>query len=243
MKLLRSLLVLLAVALPSLTVALCFCVPTFSQVTQGPPVAQDLRISDWNFGERIPPVANLPFTATVEFETVNQLSDGTVISHKTFNQIARDSLGRTRHEVHQWIGANGSQETRVIRITLYDPATRTKTELSPLTKTARAISGTAPYPVSSLQPGSKTASSREDLGAQTIEGLQVRGERISQTFPANILGNDRPSPPSIGIPKNSRSTCAANAAIRVWARKPFKSRNCCAGNPMRIFLVFPKAIR
>lgn len=192
MKLLRSRIALLGVALASLTVVLCFCVPTFSQVTQGPPVAQDLRLQDWNYGERIPPVANLPFTATVEFETANQLSDGTVISHKTYNQIARDSKGRTRHEVHEWIGANGSKETKIIRITLYEPTTRTKTELSPLTKTARQMSGTAPYPVSAQRPGGKTASSREDLGTQTIEGLQVRGERISQTYPANILGNDRP---------------------------------------------------
>jgi len=192
MKLLRSRPALLCFAFASLTVVLRFCVPISSQVTQGPAVAQDLRLSDWNYGERIPPVANLPFTATVEFENVNQLADGTVISHKTYNQIARDSKGRTYHEVHQWIGATGSQETKIIRITLYDPSTRTRTELSPLTKTARQMSGSAPYAVSEQRPGSKTASSHEDLGTQTIEGLQARGERISQTFPANTLGNDRP---------------------------------------------------
>jgi hypothetical protein len=54
-------------------------------------------------GERIPPVSNLPFTAKVELESVDQLPDGTFISHKTSNLDARDSLGRTRVEVRKWM--------------------------------------------------------------------------------------------------------------------------------------------
>jgi TonB family protein len=193
MKLLRSPLAPIASFLSPLIVALFFCAAALPQTAQvAPGAAQDDLLRDWTSGERIAPVAKLPFTAVLELETVNQLSDGTVITHKTYNPIARDSLGRTRHEVHQWIDPNANQETKIIRITLYDPATRIFTDLSPLTKIARQWPGTPPLPVSAQLRRGKTGISSEDLGIDTIEGLRVRGERQSQTYPANLLGNDRP---------------------------------------------------
>ena len=56
----------------------------------------DGQVTQWMHGEQIPPIANLPFTAKVQLETVNQLPDGTFITHQTYNIDARDSLGRTR---------------------------------------------------------------------------------------------------------------------------------------------------
>jgi len=43
------------------------------------------------YGEHIPPVPALPFSAKVELELVNQLQDGTLITHKTYNLDARNS--------------------------------------------------------------------------------------------------------------------------------------------------------
>lgn len=87
-----------------LIVCLFFPVSSFSQATGS--IANtpgDGRVAEWMYGEHIPPVAKLPFTAKVELETVNQLPDGMLITHKTYNLIARDSLGRTRKlvPVHQ----------------------------------------------------------------------------------------------------------------------------------------------
>ena len=89
------------------------------------------------YGEHIPAVPGLPFSAKVELELVNQLQDGTLITHKTYNLDARDSRGRTRKEGRNWMNPTLGAEPRLIRIELYDPSTRTRINAFPLTKTAR----------------------------------------------------------------------------------------------------------
>ncbi len=75
----------------------------------------------------------LPFSAKVELETVSQLQDGTLITHKTYNLDARDSAGRTHNEMRNWITAE-DEEPKLTRVELYDPVTKTRTDLFPLTK-------------------------------------------------------------------------------------------------------------
>src|SRR6202041_2232541 len=67
------------------------------------------RVTEWVYGLHIPAVRGLPFSAKVELETVSQLQDGTQISHKTYNLDARDSAGRTRNEMRNWIAAEGEE--------------------------------------------------------------------------------------------------------------------------------------
>src|SRR6266481_9599515 len=126
----------------------CFVPPGFSQSTAAPAVTtpSDGRVAEWMYGEHIAAVPVLPFSAKVELELVNQLQDGTLITHKTYNLDARDHLGRTRNEARNWINPVEGAEPRLTRIELYDPSTRARTNLFPLTKTARQWTVGSPVP-------------------------------------------------------------------------------------------------
>jgi TonB family protein len=151
----------------------------------------DGQVTQWMYGEQISPIANLPFTAKVELETVHQLPDGTFITHHIYNLDARDSLGRTRNEARRWINSQAGAEPQLLRIHLYDPSTRTRTVVFPLVKTVRR-SQMARLPVApetaALQ---KAVTSREDMGPDTMQGLPVRGVRVTDTYQPGALGNNR----------------------------------------------------
>jgi TonB family protein len=178
--------------------------PAFSQTPQqAPPAAAtepatapgDGRVAEWMYGERIPAVAGLPFSAKAELESANQLQNGTLINHKTYNLIARDGQGRTHNEARNWIDFSTGADPRLTRIELYDPATRLRTNLYPLAKIARQWPLGTPGPDAAPSPQNpqvKPETLRENMGMDTIEGLPVRGVRVSQTYPTGSLGNDRP---------------------------------------------------
>src|SRR6266481_7803902 len=177
--------------------AFCCARAGFSQSTVTSTVSTpgDGRVAEWMYGEHIPAVSGLPFSAKIELELVNQLQDGTLITHKTYNLDARDHLGRTRNEARNWINPVEGAEPRLTRIELYDPSTRTRTNLFPLTKTARQWTVGSPVPTaapSAQTAFSKPETSKENVGSDTIEGLPVRRERVSQTYGPGALGNDRP---------------------------------------------------
>jgi TonB family protein len=182
-----------ALAFAAATVAISLPARTNAQTPESGPagVSSEGRVMEWVYGERIPSVRGLPFSAKVELETVSQLQDGTQITHKTYNLDARDSAGRTHNEMRNWITAEG-EEPRLTRIELYDPTTRTRTDLFPLTKLARQwVVGLA----AQATPATATAkpeTTREEIGTDTMEGLPVKGTRVTQTYPAGALGNDRP---------------------------------------------------
>jgi TonB family protein len=183
----------------SFALLITLCLPgsgsSQTSVAIGGTAADDGRISEWMSGEHIPAVRGLPFSAKVELEMFNQLPDGTLITHKTYNLDARDSLGRTRNEARKWIDPAIGAEPVLIRIELYDPATRMRTSLFPLTKIGRQwnVRGVNTSATGSTQSAAgKGEASKEDLGTDTIEGLPVRGLRVTQTYPVGALGNDRP---------------------------------------------------
>jgi TonB family protein len=168
-------------------------IPAMAQSPASAPAPpNDGQIMQWMRGELVPPIANLPFTAKVELETVNQIPDGTFITHKTYNIDARDSLGRTRVEARRWITQDAAGEPQLLRVLLYDPATRTRNVVFPLFRTVRRWMQAAPFP-GELNNAAlpKAATSREDLGADNMEGLPVRGARLTQIYELGALGNNR----------------------------------------------------
>lgn len=191
-----------------LPLGLCFAASSFSQTNSSPSGSQtpaaaaatsaapgDGHVAEWMYGENIPAVPGLPFSAKAELETANQLQNGTLITHKTYNLIARDAQGRTHNETRNWMDLTTGAEPRLTRIELYEPATRLRTNLYPITKIARQWPLGTPGPVAAPSPQSapaKPETTRENIGIDTMEGLPVRGVRVSQIYPAGALGNDRP---------------------------------------------------
>jgi hypothetical protein len=172
-------------------VTLLLAVPAHSQTT--PPVVgapSEGRVAEWMYGEHIPAIPGKPFSSKVELEMVNQLPDGTLITHTTYNIDARDLLGRTRNEARNWINPSG-EEPILTRIELYDPATRMRTNLFPLAKLATQWAASTPS-TSLPKKGDKSEITRESLGEDVIEGIPVRGTRVTQVYPTGTLGNDRP---------------------------------------------------
>jgi TonB family protein len=184
---------LFALGLAVLLVSIGFPPRSNSQTSDTAPlsISSEGRVTEWVYGERIPPVRGLPFSAKVELETVSQLQDGTQIIHKTYNLDARDSAGRTHNEMRNWITAE-SEEPRLTRVELYDPSTRTRTDLFPLTKLARQWVAGAGAQMATATATAKPETTREEIGTDTMEGLPVQGVRVTQTYLSGRLGNDRP---------------------------------------------------
>jgi TonB family protein len=184
---------LLALALAAATAAISLPAPANAQSSDSAPitVSSEGRVSEWVYGERIPAVRGLPFSAKVELESVSQLQDGTQITHKTYNLDARDSAGRTHNEMRNWITAEG-EEPKLTRIELYDPSTKTRTDLFLLTKLARQWVVAPAAQATSVAATAKPTAMREEIGTGTMESLPVKGTRVTQTYPIGALGNDRP---------------------------------------------------
>lgn len=88
------------------------------------------------------PVANAPYQAEIESQTVQHLADGNVIQNSHTSKIARDSQGRTRTEetltrIGPW--AAGSTPRTIIFIS--DPVSGNSYVLHPDTKTAEKMPG------------------------------------------------------------------------------------------------------
>jgi hypothetical protein len=160
-------------------------------------------------------VKNAPYVATAVVESTQLLADGNRIVHSTQELVARDGDGRTRHEeVFDRIGSLEVDAPKTIFIS--DPVlkreytlnTRDKTvtvqpriDINSLLNTPRARAERQnPSKEESNNSGEKEQQSvrrqreirSEDLGEKILEGLNVKGERWTATFPIGSVGNERP---------------------------------------------------
>jgi hypothetical protein len=88
-------------------------------------------------GAHIPPIPSASFSAKAEVQTTQTLADGTTVTHRTFNIIARDFRGRTHNEMRAWIASADGSEPKLTYSIIYDPDTRARTFLYPSAKLAR----------------------------------------------------------------------------------------------------------
>jgi hypothetical protein len=158
-----------------------------------------------------------PYSAEQITEHVQTLADGTHISQTVSKaHLYRDSQGRTRME-HSFTLPPGAQGSAPTFVTIIDPVARCQYALDTRQHTARRISmppqspqnsqwfqKTAPPPAASfphaanIVPGNSVPrattdpeTQSESLGTHTIEGISAEGTRITTTFPAGSVGNDR----------------------------------------------------
>lgn len=153
------------------------------------------------FGGKV--VTNAPFSAQVNRETVQVLSDGTRMDRKETGSIARDSVGRTREETtFSIIGPLAASGQAPHIAFIRDPSAGknyTMYILNDSKKTAVTISHPAGASESGRRMMKQKMNAGEDsnvqtvsLGTKTVDGLTVQGTRRIRTIPVGQIGNDKP---------------------------------------------------
>lgn len=182
---------------------LLFCLPSFCQIGSGvggtfTSVSSISSIGNVRTG--------LPYSAEFVITRVQTLADGTQITTHQGKQFeARDSAGRTRHEMYMPERPLGSHRDsdQPIFVTISDPVAGQAIHLDPRQKTATVTpfpimhaNQSAPKsqqtaPVRTLPQPELLHSSVEKLGEESIGGVNAEGRRITRLIPAGTEGNDR----------------------------------------------------
>ncbi|HTS10794.1 MAG TPA: hypothetical protein VMH00_01625 [Candidatus Limnocylindrales bacterium] len=159
----------------------------------------------------VPVVVNEPYSAVEQAETTQTLSNGSHIDRKTITKVWRDSQGRTRSEHYlKPLRASAGPEI-LVSVAIRDPVAGYEYLLNPREHNGEQF---PLHPMKETEPnagaggrslnvatggGASGPSSfstvnlkREDLGAQTMDGISADGTRTTRTVPAEAMGNDEP---------------------------------------------------
>jgi hypothetical protein len=166
-----------------------------------------------------------PYTATRKTTRVQTLANGITITQESTGREARDSSGRTYHETQSEgpFGFEG-QPAAISYFHVFDPANRVSINWSSNSKEATVYHMPDPVPARQAPPPAANSAATvqpvriprparprgemEDLGARTINGIDAKGRRTTETFPAGSFGNDQPltvshevwMSPELGLP-------------------------------------------
>lgn len=171
----------------------------------GPPI-DHVMVLGAEEGFELNTVKGAPYQADAVTEVVQTLADGNRISRRTTASVARDSEGRVRRESRlAGLGPLPAGEGPQL-VFVHDPVARTGFVLHADEKVARRLAhppdgahaAGAPEP----GPGRGMRMRRhekpfpegksQDLGTQTIEGVEAQGSRMTHTIPAGEIGNEKP---------------------------------------------------
>jgi hypothetical protein len=157
-------------------------------------------------------VKGAPYKAEAVTEITQTLADGNHIVRKTTSAVSRDSEGRTRRESSLAALGPLAPHDAPRLVFIQDPVAGTAYVLEPDSRTARKLSrparnGSGPHPDAAEPdggPGPKGRFGRlhemgegkwdkhtENLGSQTLEGLEATGTRTTVTIPAGAIGNEK----------------------------------------------------
>lgn len=173
--------------------------------TQSPPPEKQVHVEDG--GTRgvlesivITPMANAPFTLTLQTEWVQALADGGTITVVNERRIARDGNGRIYEERWLLVPKNGTVKSRMTTIQIADPSSHTLYNCfldgphvctlvgySATTSTVFNFDGSPPGPL----PNGAGYATRESLGNQMIAGVDTVGTRESVVYNPGVFGNDQ----------------------------------------------------
>jgi len=148
----------------------------------------------------IPPVAHEPFYATLNTVWTRPLAGGGTYTFENHRHIARDSAGRIYEERWFLVPKNGKVQTRMYYIQIFDPVAH-DSYWCRVAEKACAIRGYSPPPSvvfgtdtdqQGVIPGGWGFVTKEDLGTQTVAGVDTTGVRETTTINPWMVGNDRP---------------------------------------------------
>lgn len=110
--------------------------------------------------------------------------------------VARDSQGRIYRERRHFVPSDSAQQSALTHILIYDPISRTQTECSLQTRLCNtrgyyAPTTFTPPPVGPFRDGTGSLS-RENIGDDVIDGLDVVGSRETISLNPGVVGNGQP---------------------------------------------------
>jgi hypothetical protein len=142
--------------------------------------------------------AKTPYTAEYKITHVQTLTDGTTITRETTEVKALDSQGR-RMTATTMTSGDRAPATHVM---VYDPVARAQTIWRAPGKIAHVFKMSTPGAERtcardmrddvSVVSGPKSKMTSENLGTESIQGVEARGRRYTTTIPAGAMGNDAP---------------------------------------------------
>jgi hypothetical protein len=142
----------------------------------------------------IPPLLNVPFTATVITVWTIRYGDGTSRTIKNHRTIARDSAGRIFQERRYLTPDGDKQETAITQLECSDPTTHQIYICDPdghvcelYDYRTSAVADDATNEASSSRANNVKS---EDLGHEDILGLDAIGTRETTTIAPGTVGND-----------------------------------------------------
>jgi hypothetical protein len=156
-----------------------------------------------------PVVTDAPYFADIISTYDQTLPSGERLHSEMRSRIYRDTQGRTRREIEQISPTTGQ---KLVPVIISDPISNTVTILDPRTMTAHIRDGSisappkqavrstpesvTPPPVTSsvaVEPAASTAEAKaEELGTQVIEGLAVKGTKITTPLDSAAGGDKQP---------------------------------------------------
>jgi hypothetical protein len=147
-------------------------------------------------GIQILPVAGRPFSGRDHIEWTRTLGDGTVVTTHLYAFLARDGQGRIYREHVSFVPMNSNQQSRRREMDLLDPVAHTRTTCMVATRKCtitdyHASTSFTPGPVGAFDKGTRYLS-RESLGTDVVDGLNVVGTRETVTISAGAVGNSQP---------------------------------------------------
>jgi hypothetical protein len=144
----------------------------------------------------IPPVSVLPFSAEYAIQIQKPLAGGGSETWHSTTQVARDSNGRIRHELYGYVPASFTKEPPLLCVILSDRVARLTHTLDPVLRTDYKQWYHASHR-NGFDPG---ALGGEDLGARTIDGLEVNGVRRTWTRRTRpTMAQPAPSGPPVQV--------------------------------------------
>jgi hypothetical protein len=147
-------------------------------------------------GIKVLPASGKPFSGRSTTEWTRTLEDGTVMTIHLYAMVARDSQGRIFREVRGFVPLDSSEPSKLTEIRIFDPTTHTRTACKVATHRCSVTSYHAPTsftpgPVGDFDHG-KRSLTRENLGSDSMDGLNVIGTRETLTINAGVVGNSQP---------------------------------------------------
>jgi hypothetical protein len=143
----------------------------------------------------IPSLPNAPFSAIVNTESIRQLPNGATITLKNHRAVARDSAGRIFQERRLLVPEDGKHESVVTQIEISDPVAHELFICVPKEEVCQVEAFTAPTfqpPRSASDAPRSGPATLEDLGKQSISGVETVGTRETVVIEAGKIGNDSP---------------------------------------------------